>query len=62
LRQFLRVLKNLAEFISLCAQHFRGQLRRNFYSCHRSVFRNESNFIDADARIAGHRRLQLFGQ
>jgi hypothetical protein len=58
----LRVLKNFPEFISLRAQHFRRQLRRNFYSRHRTVFRHESNFIDANARVAGHRRFQLFGK
>jgi hypothetical protein len=62
LQQFLRVFKNIAESVSLRAQHFRSQLRRNFYSRHRAVFRNESNFIDANARVAGHRALQLFGE
>jgi hypothetical protein len=58
----LWVFENFAEFVSLCAKHFRSQLRRDFYSRHRSVFRNESNFIDTDARIAGHRGLQLFSE
>jgi len=58
----LRVLKNLAEFVALRAEHFRRQLRRNFYSRHRTVFRHKSNFIDANARVAGHRGFQLFGK
>jgi hypothetical protein len=62
LQQFLRVLKNFAEFITLRPQDLGSQLRRNLYSRDRSIFRYESNFIDADARVAGHRSLQLFGQ
>jgi len=58
----LRVLKNFAEFISLRAEHFRRQLRRNFYSRHGTVFRHKSNFIDANARVPGHRGFQLFGK
>jgi len=58
----LRVLKNFAEFVALRAEHFRRQLRRNFYSCYRTVFRHEPNFIDADAGVAGHRSFQLFGE
>jgi hypothetical protein len=62
LQQFLRILKDFAEFVSLGTQNFRSQLGRNFYSRHGTVFGNESNFVDADAWVAGHRCLQLFGE
>jgi hypothetical protein len=60
LQEFLRIFKNVAQFIALCSQHFRSQLRRHLDSRHRSIFRNESNFVDLDARITGQRGLQLF--
>jgi hypothetical protein len=51
----LWVFKNFAEFISLRAKHLRRQLRRDFYSRDGSIFRNETNFVDTNARISRHR-------
>jgi hypothetical protein len=62
LQQFLRVFKNFAEFVSLRAKHLRRQLSRDFYSRDGSIFRDEANFVDSNAWVAGHRALQLFGE
>jgi hypothetical protein len=57
LQQFLWILKNIAELVALRAQHFGSQVRGNLDSRHRSVFGNEANLVDLDARIAGQRNL-----
>ena len=42
------------------AQHLGSQVRRNLDSRHRTVFRDETNFVDLNARIPGQRSFQLF--
>jgi len=62
LQQFIRIFKNVAQFVATCAQRLGRQLRRHLDSGHRAVFRNKSNLVDLDARIPRHCRLQLLRQ
>ena len=62
MQQFVGVFKNVPELVAGGAQNFGRQLRRNLDACNRSVFCDESNFIDLDGRFSGQRGLQLLRQ
>jgi hypothetical protein len=62
LQQFVGVFKNVPELVAGGAQNFGRQLRRNLDARNRSVFCDESNFIDLDGRFSGQRGLQLLRQ
>jgi hypothetical protein len=60
LQQLVRVFKKISQLVALRSQRLRRQLRGNFNSRHRRIFRHVANFIYLDARLARQRGFQLF--
>jgi hypothetical protein len=62
LEHFVGIFEEVLELVARSAQHFLCELRRYFNSRHRRIFRDVSNLIDFDRRVAGKCGLQLFGE
>jgi hypothetical protein len=62
LQQFIRIFKNIAQFVAACAQRLGRQLRRHLDSRDGAVFGNKPNLVNLDARLSRHRCLQLLRQ
>jgi hypothetical protein len=60
LQEFVRVLEEISELVSLGAERLRCQLRRHLDSRHGRIFRDIANLVDLDARFTRERRFQLF--
>jgi hypothetical protein len=62
LQHFVRVFKEVSEFVTRRAEYFLRKLRRHLDPCHRRIFRNIANFVYLDAGLPRQRGFQLLGK
>jgi hypothetical protein len=62
LQHFVRVFKEVSEFVARRSEHLLRQLRRHLDSRHRGIFGHVANLIHSDAGFARQRGFQLFRQ